>query len=573
LQLEMHHKYILEECTRWQGAGLPPKNLACQEVHAVAELACTAGGGADVGKGSIGVPNVSFEDEEEQFSEASSKHSGLVAARGGASARLASIILKHVEKDDCRENRVYRLVSSQTFELVFAFLIVLSACLMALESQYDSCDLGYLLKYPSFDKTSEQTWPGARPVFVAFDILVGTLFTIEVLLKLGGYRARFFLEAWNLFDTLIVIAWLFDVLSSYLNVQFPFKPSLLRVARLGKLLRLLKLVRTLKNLDHLFLMTTTLKSSMNVLFWAFVLVFTLQTMCAFLTNQIVVAFYLEDDSNDFDARREVFEYYGTFTRSMFTMFEITLGNWGPVARILVRHVSPWFMLFTLIHKLIIGFAIIGVINGIFIQETFRTAACDDHLLVLRTERETKVHARKMNTFFNLADTSHDGFIDRQEFNMILSDARVRAWLAGQGLEARDADNLFTLLDPGQNKLSTHDVIDGVKKLKGAARSLDLEIVRRHMLARHEQLQEKMEQIHEAVCMRSEWFSNGLVEQKAVVTLDAMQDSSVRQEDAPKPLGQKVDLDVIKKEGDLINMDVDLDVTEVDLDLGSRAAVV
>ena len=38
----------------------------------------------------------------------------------------------------------------------------------------------------------------------------------------------------------------------------------------------------------------------------------------------------------------------------------------PLAHILVN--QEWFMLLCILHKLVIGFAVVGVINGIFIQE-------------------------------------------------------------------------------------------------------------------------------------------------------------------------------------------------------------
>lgn len=42
------------------------------------------------------------------------------------------------------------------------------------------------------------------------------------------------------------------------------------------------------------------------------------------------------------------------------MFEITLANWPPVSRLLAENVSEWFMLFGVLHKLAIGFAVVSV---------------------------------------------------------------------------------------------------------------------------------------------------------------------------------------------------------------------
>lgn len=44
------------------------------------------------------------------------------------------------------------------------------------------------------------------------------------------------------------------------------------------------------------------------------------------------------------------EYFGTFLRAMLTMFQLTLGTWVPVARILQETVSPYFNIFTILHK-------------------------------------------------------------------------------------------------------------------------------------------------------------------------------------------------------------------------------
>jgi hypothetical protein len=44
------------------------------------------------------------------------------------------------------------------------------------------------------------------------------------------------------------------------------------------------------------------------------------------------------------------------------MFEITLANWPPVSRLLAENVSEWFMLFGVLHKLAIGFAVVSVVS-------------------------------------------------------------------------------------------------------------------------------------------------------------------------------------------------------------------
>lgn len=372
---------------------------------------------------------------------------------------------------------VHRIVISTKFEVTFAILIILNAVVMGLESQYSGNGLGHKLKYPNYNVTAEEMWPGVKPALEVLNHFFGSLFTLEVLMKMIGLHRHFIRDCWNWFDTIIITIWLVDVMSSG-SIQFPMDPMLLRLARLARLLRLAKLVRHLHSLDPLFLMMTTLKGSVAVLVWAFVLLLVCQTMFAFVLNQLLVTSAMGPDSSlDLALQQEIFKYFGTFTRSMLSMFELTLGNWIPITRLLLDHVSEYYMIFSLAHKLTMGFSVIAVINGIFIQETFKVAACDDTLMLMQKERAMLMHLKKMEKLFRAADNNVDGIVDKDEFHQIMDLPQVRHWLEAQDLVTGDADSLFELLDRGHGLdhpgLSAKDLVTGVALLKGPARSIDL----------------------------------------------------------------------------------------------------
>merc|ERR1719352_2243258 len=91
--------------------------------------------------------------------------------------------------------------------------------------------------------------------------------------------------------------------------------------------------------------------------------------------------YILDESNDEARREEVFRFYGTYIRTLFTMFEITFGNFMPPCRALVENIGEGWMIFALFHKLAIGFSVISVIMAVFIQETFKVAQTDNFILL------------------------------------------------------------------------------------------------------------------------------------------------------------------------------------------------
>lgn len=126
-----------------------------------------------------------------------------------------------------------------------------------------------------------------------------------------------------------------------------------------------------------------------------------QLLFALLLNQVLATMVAQ---RDFALEDEIvlFEHFGTFPRSMLTMFQVTLGTWVPVARVLQEIVSPAMNIFTILHKVTIGFACIGVINGVFMQETLRVAQSDDVIMMRDVGRRDRLHAEKMKAFFELS---------------------------------------------------------------------------------------------------------------------------------------------------------------------------
>ncbi|CAL1166059.1 unnamed protein product [Cladocopium goreaui] len=90
------------------------------------------------------------------------------------------------------------------------------------------------------------------------------------------------------------------------------------------------------------------------------------------------------------------------------------------------------------------------------------------------ERDRRLHTKKMKTLFEAADESGDGVIDMEEFRRIFDLPEIRTWLAAQDLQVTDPDVLFKLLDDGDKQLTAEELVRGVDRLKGNAKSVDLE---------------------------------------------------------------------------------------------------
>eukprot|EP00440_Ansanella_granifera_P003238 gb/GFBE01003529.1/.p1 GENE.gb/GFBE01003529.1/~~gb/GFBE01003529.1/.p1 ORF type:complete len:281 (+),score=91.17 gb/GFBE01003529.1/:1-843(+) len=264
---------------------------------------------------------------------------------------------------------------------------------------------------------------------------------------------------------------------------------LLRIARLARLLRLLRLVRTIQGFDALYILTTSLKGSVTVLIWSFLLIFVVQLMVAFVLNSVVMAHASLDTTPD-AIKLKLFEYFGTTSRSVLTMFELALANWPPVSRMLQEDVSEFFVFFAIGYKVVIGFSVIGVVNGVFMQETFKVAAQDDAIMMRQTENKKKLHVKKMTELFKLADASKDGVLSKDEFVAVIQKGKVKTWLAAQefAVALMDPGELFDLLCEGRKELiNAEEFVSGVTRLKGQARSVDVNV----LLLEHRKMQEEM----------------------------------------------------------------------------------
>lgn len=362
------------------------------------------------------------------------------------------------------------LVNHPSFDAFFCGVILINVLVMAVDLQYTGIDMGNEIAYGEYARPAEKAWPGAKETFDALEYIFGGVFTAEIILKIIGQKSKFPCYVWNWIDTTIVAFWGVDRI--FTNVTVPVPASVVRLVRMARLLRLVRLVRTIQGFDSLYIMTTAIRGSFQILLWTFVLLLLVQTTIAFLLNQILEGF-IKDDTLPLDQRHKIFEYFGTTTRALLSMFELALGNWPVIARILQENVSEWFTVFSIAFKLFVGFAVIGVVNGIFMQETFNVAANDDRIMLQKKQRDQAKHIQKMRTFFKAADSSGDGVLDLDEFSSILENEEIKQWLAAQGLSVSDATNLFQLIDDGDGELSADEVVKGVERLKGAARSIDL----------------------------------------------------------------------------------------------------
>merc|ERR1740123_2322181 len=169
----------------------------------------------------------------------------------------------------------------------------------------------------------------------------------------------------------------------------------------------------------------------------------------------------------------LYDMYGTSTKAFWTMFEITLGGQGTaLGRPLVAF--HWtYGIFFLLYVSGVTFAVVCIIQALFLKDTLEVAANDAEAMVQEQLWAKKETCRKLEQVFLAADTSCDGFISPQEFEDVLMIPQVKGFLELLDLEVSEIQALFSILDDGDGEISYNEFIQGIMRLKGQARSMDV----------------------------------------------------------------------------------------------------
>merc|ERR1712032_1219722 len=176
-------------------------------------------------------------------------------------------------------------------------------------------------------------------------------------------------------------------------------------------------------------------------------------------------------------------YFGTYGRSLATVFQVIYSHYT-VMRFMMENMSELWAIFFTIYFLVMSVAVLGVVQGVFTQETFQAAEADDTLMLRRKSVQHEVHKRRMKFLFEKMTRSacpaDDDLIDEAQFETFIhKHADFQTWLHAMDIDASDASLLFELIDlDGNGQLTFEELIEGMGALRGNARNVDVKLLLR-----------------------------------------------------------------------------------------------
>eukprot|EP00931_Biecheleriopsis_adriatica_P103722 TRINITY_DN78519_c0_g1_i1.p1 TRINITY_DN78519_c0_g1~~TRINITY_DN78519_c0_g1_i1.p1 ORF type:complete len:540 (-),score=76.89 TRINITY_DN78519_c0_g1_i1:26-1573(-) len=325
---------------------------------------------------------------------------------------------------------------------------------------------------------------GAREVVEVCDMLERVfvfLYVIELLIRIAVLR-----KAWlwddrtgavmklSLFDAFIVCAGTVDVVVPWFTGgQGISNLTAMRLLRFVRLPRTFRIMRVFALFRHLRVLAMTFIASLGALFWSMFVLIVYMFIGSLILLHALHEFVV-DEGNDLDTRLWVNSMYGSASKSMYTMFEVTnSGGWPGYSRPLIEKVSPWFAVFFCLYVTIVIFGTIRIITALFIKETLNTAANDSILALQENARLKDAYKHKLQVVFEEADVSGNGTITLQEFEEALENDTVCQYLSMLEVEVHEIQTLWGLLDDGDGEITISEFCQGIMRLKGQARTLDV----------------------------------------------------------------------------------------------------
>lgn len=272
------------------------------------------------------------------------------------------------------------------------------------------------------------------------DLFFALFFMVDVCGRVIILNCLFWKVWVNYVDVVVSILALAEVTIVW-TVTWPVNPVIFRLLRIGKLARAVRMFTMTSSMSSLQLLVKCLASSRDMLFCSFSILTFVQCVAGVVLSTLCMDF-IQDESQDEELRQEVFKYYGTFTRTFLSMFEIMFANWGPPCRVLVENVSEWFSIFFLIYRCVLGFAVLNVVNAVFVQQTMRTAVMDEDLAYKQRQKEIDLYTKKVRTLFQGLDSTGDGAINLEEFSKLVKSDKLAFWMSQLELEYHDLLQLF-----------------------------------------------------------------------------------------------------------------------------------
>jgi len=404
-------------------------------------------------------------------------------------AAMESIEVK--EAAEVPEGLAWAITHGRSFNIVMAVVIAINTIYLGIETDMDIGELE------------------SNIVWFCCELGFTVVFCIELIFRLFAERRFFFRDRWNCFDFLLVFITCSDTFILQNIAQEGGTQNFVSIIRVLRLFRIARIVRLLRFFETLWLLIIGVCDAMRTLVWAWVLITIIIFVFAiFMTRAMGIPHGKED--------WVVQEQFGRVENSMFTLFQImTLEGWPDIARNAMDY-EPWIWILFIVFLLTTTFSIMNVIVAVIVEGTLGNANDRNADAIKRQAAELEKHASKVAEMFCATDADSDGQVTKDEFMTSMKRPDVLAYLSEVGIDMRQAENLFDILDyDDSGSLDADEFSRGVLKARGEAQAQDVLSVQCELWRYELKIKDELQ----ALCIRVDADMSKVDEQLDLLRMD------------------------------------------------------
>lgn len=363
------------------------------------------------------------------------------------------------------------------FEFFAALMIVVNSVVMGLE-------VAHLASHMS----------PSQPLQI-ISLLFTNWFILEVIIRIRVTGIRNFFTKhewmWNLCDLVLVFISIVELgYTSFGTSSTSRSPlSTLRAIKIIRVVRLFRLFRYFPQLAKLALMVA---DSVRQLLWALVMFILIMYVWAVTLTEgctdwlklhvnvtdgdAAIARQIED--SQVDGLKEVHRFFGSLDRSIYTLFQVSLGgvSWHQVTDA-VGYVDWFYFMLLFAYVIFTILALMNVFTGVFVDKAVQNSKKQRKSQIEEAIDKKRTILDQIVEFFVATDVNGDGTISAEEIHTLLHDPVMSAYFDMIGFRPGDAKLVAELLDhDNSGDISLHEFINGCERLRGDAKGIDIHLL-------------------------------------------------------------------------------------------------